>query len=73
MLLQATPTSGGDALTRRRVITGGVIAIAGVATRSLPVLADASDEVSHTAEGAPYTKSQAFTPKTFMSTQESPL
>jgi uncharacterized protein YndB with AHSA1/START domain len=50
MLVKATPTSGGHAPTRRQVITGGAIAVAGVAMRPLPVLADVSDEISHTAE-----------------------
>jgi activator of HSP90 ATPase len=50
MLVKATPTSGGHAPTRRQVITGGVIAVAGTVMRPLPVLADASDEVSHIAE-----------------------
>ena len=50
MLAEVTSTSGGHSPTRRQVITGGTMAVAGVVMRPLPVLADASDEVSHTAE-----------------------
>jgi activator of HSP90 ATPase len=50
MLVKATPTSDRHAPTRRQVITGAAIAVAGVVMHPLPVLADASDEVSHTAE-----------------------
>jgi activator of HSP90 ATPase len=50
MLVQAPPTSGAHAPTRRQVISGGAIAVAGIVMHPLPVLADASDEVSHTAE-----------------------
>jgi uncharacterized protein YndB with AHSA1/START domain len=50
MLVKVTPTSGGLAPTRRQVITGGALAVAGAVMRPLPVLADASDEISHTAE-----------------------
>jgi len=50
MLVKGTPTPGRHARTRRQIITGGAIAVAGVVMRPLPVLADASDEVSHTAE-----------------------
>ena len=50
MLMKATPTSGGYAPTRRQIITGGAIAVAGVVIRPLPVFADTSDEISHTAE-----------------------
>jgi activator of HSP90 ATPase len=50
MLVKAPPTSGGHAPTRRQFITGGAIAVAGVVMRPQPVSADASDEVSRTAE-----------------------
>jgi activator of HSP90 ATPase len=50
MFVKAILTPAAHARTRRQVITGGAIAVAGVVMRPLPVLADASDEVSHTAE-----------------------
>jgi activator of HSP90 ATPase len=50
MLVKGTPTQGRHARTRRQIITGGAIAVAGVVMHPLPVLADASEEVSHTAE-----------------------
>src|ERR1700730_6197588 len=50
MLVKGTPTQGRHARRRRQIITGGAIAVAGVVMRPLPVLADASEEVSHTAE-----------------------
>jgi activator of HSP90 ATPase len=50
MVVKATPPLDRHAPARRQVITGGAIAVAGVLMCPLPVLADASDEVSHTAE-----------------------
>jgi uncharacterized protein YndB with AHSA1/START domain len=50
MLVSATPTSCGHAPTRRQVITGGAIVVVGVAMRPVTVSADASDEISRTAE-----------------------
>jgi activator of HSP90 ATPase len=50
MRVKGTPTAGRHASTRRQIITGGAIAVAGVVMCPLPALADASDEVSHAAE-----------------------
>jgi activator of HSP90 ATPase len=50
MRVRTTPTAGGHDRTRREVITGGAIAVVGVAMRPVTVLADASDEISRTAE-----------------------
>jgi len=50
MLVKGTPAPGSHAPTRRQIITGGAIAVAGVVIRPVPVFADASDEISHTAE-----------------------
>ncbi len=50
MLVRATSTSDRNVSTRRQVITGGAIALAAVAMRPLPALADAGEEISHAAE-----------------------
>lgn len=50
MLVRATPTSCGHVPTRRQVLTGGAIAVVGVAMRPVTVLADAKDEISRTGE-----------------------
>jgi activator of HSP90 ATPase len=50
MLVTSTPTSCGHTPTRRQVITAGAIAVVGAAMRPVTVSADASDEISRTAE-----------------------
>jgi activator of HSP90 ATPase len=47
---KATPTLVRHGATRRALITGGALAMAGVAMRPSPILAEANDEVSHAAE-----------------------
>lgn len=47
---KATPTVVRPGATRRALITGGALAMAGIAMRSSPLLAEANDEVLHTAD-----------------------
>jgi activator of HSP90 ATPase len=48
MLKGATPSLRGHAPTRRQIITGGALAVSGLAIRTL--MADANAEISHAAE-----------------------
>lgn len=50
MFIAGTTALRGRAATRRQMITGGAIAAAALAMRPSSVLAEASSEVSHTAE-----------------------